>query len=148
LHSQPLPKYIPGHLFLVTQSLISLSPLFVSIMATAKTPEMVARENAAIQEALENVTSAAKAYAQVSSANAGNTGIVESGEVTQSRRSLYLKSKRLIQAVRGPADMVFCHQEHVRTYQATLQNVNIMKPHINRPLFSIGSAFGISSSTA
>lgn len=82
-------------------------------MAMAKTPEMVAQENAAIQEALEDVTSAAKAYAQVSSANASNTGITESGKVTQSKRSLYLKSQRLVQAVRGPVDMIFCHAENV-----------------------------------
>jgi hypothetical protein len=84
-------------------------------MAMAKTPEMVAQENAVIQVALEDVTSAAKAYAQVSSANASKTGITESGEVTQSKRSLYLKSQRLIQAVRGPVDMIFCHQENVRS---------------------------------
>jgi hypothetical protein len=84
-------------------------------MATAKTPEVVAQENAAIQVALEDVTSAAKAYAQVSSANAGKTGITESGEVTQSKRSLYLKSQRLIQAVQGPVDMIFSHQDNVRS---------------------------------
>jgi hypothetical protein len=83
-------------------------------MAMAKTPEAVAQENAAIQEALEDVTSAAKAYAQVSAANAGKTGMADFGQVVESKRSLHLKSQRLLQVVRGPADMVFSHSENVR----------------------------------
>ena len=83
---------------------------------------MVAQENAAIQQALEDVTSAAKTYAQISSANAGKSGIIEAGEVTESKRSLTLKSQRLLQAVRGPMDMATTHQENVRSLLATLQN--------------------------
>lgn len=89
-------------------------------MAMAKTPEMVAQENAVIQEALEAVTAAAKAYAHVSSANAGKAGLVEAGEVTVAKRSLHLKSQRLLQAVRGPVDMIASHQENVRGLLATL----------------------------
>lgn len=85
------------------------------IMATVKTPEVVAQENAAIQEALEEVTAAAKAYAQVSSANAGKAGLVEAGKVTESKTSLHLKAQRLLQAVRGPVDLVTSHQENVRS---------------------------------
>jgi hypothetical protein len=89
-------------------------------MATVNTPEMVAQENAAIREALEDVTAAAKAYAQVSTANAGKAAIVEAGEVTASKRSLQLKSQKLLETVRGPVDMVMVHQENVRSLLATL----------------------------
>jgi len=79
-------------------------------MATINTPEMVVQENAAIQKALEDVTAAVKAYAQISSANAGKAGIIEAGEVTESKLGLQLKSDRLLKTVRGPVDMVVSHQ--------------------------------------
>lgn len=90
-------------------------------MAMAKTPEMVAQETAAIQEALDTVTSAAKEYAQISLANVGKTGITESGTVTESKRSLRLKTERLLQAVKGPVDNVFRHQEGVSNWLAKQQ---------------------------
>jgi hypothetical protein len=80
-----------------------------------KTPEIVAQENAAIQQALEEVRLAAEQHAQVSTKNAGKTGITESGEVSESHRELFLKSHKLMRAVRGPVDMIFSHFENVRT---------------------------------
>ena len=99
-------------------------------MATVNTPEMVAQQNAAIQEALEDVTAATKTYAQVFSANAGKAGIVEAGEVTASKRSLQLKSQRLLETVRGPVDMVISHQENVRSLLATLGNTMLERYEI------------------
>ncbi len=87
-------------------------------MATAKSLEMVAQETAAIQAALETVSAAAKEYAQVSVANAGKTGIIELGEVTEVKRTLHQKAHQLLQAVRGPVDMPFSHQENVRDFPA------------------------------
>jgi len=89
-------------------------------MAVAKTPEMVAQEMAAIQEALDTVIAATKEYAQTSLANVGKTGIIESGDVTESKRNLHLKTERLLQAVRGPVDNMFRHQESVRIQLAKL----------------------------
>ena len=81
---------------------------------------MVAQEMAAIQEALDTVIAATKEYAQTSLANVGKTGIIESGDVTESKRNLHLKTERLLQAVRGPVDNMFRHQESVRIQLAKL----------------------------
>jgi hypothetical protein len=109
--NHPIPGRIIAHIVVIIPR----------IMATVKTPEAVAQENAAIQEALEEVTAASKAYAQVSSANAGKAGLIEAGKVTESKLSLHLKAQRLLQAVRGPVDLVTSHQENVRSLLATVR---------------------------
>jgi hypothetical protein len=86
----------------------------------AKTPQTVAQEDAAIQKALEDVRLAADEFSQISSKNAGKTGTVESGQVSESHRALFMKSYSLLRTIRGPVDMIWSHFESVRIYASVL----------------------------
>lgn len=84
-------------------------------MAQPKTLEAVAQENASIQEALEEAFAAATAYADINIDNVGKPGISEIGDVSQAQRTLVTKANKLLQAARGPVNMIFSHFENVRT---------------------------------
>lgn len=85
-----------------------------------KTADSVAAEVAALRQSLSEVSAAVDRYAELATQNVGNKDVTASGDVSQSHRDLYLKSRRLLQTVRGPVDMVISNFEQVRTWELKL----------------------------
>ncbi|KAI9739699.1 MAG: hypothetical protein M1834_006418 [Cirrosporium novae-zelandiae] len=85
----------------------------------ASPADAVAQHIAAIRKQLKHVTALVDDFAAISTKNAGNDGIVEKGEVTGSHTTLVQETHKLLNAVKGPLDTVFCHFENVAHTGAT-----------------------------
>ncbi|KAF2494859.1 O-methyltransferase [Lophium mytilinum] len=77
------------------------------------TTEAVAAQNAAIQTALEGVSSLADSYKDISTKNVGKHGLKDVGEVSEARNALVMETWKLLGAVRGPVDALFEHFENM-----------------------------------
>ncbi|KAL1966237.1 hypothetical protein VTN77DRAFT_4789 [Rasamsonia byssochlamydoides] len=77
-------------------------------------PEEVSLQNAAIRQQLAHVTSLVEEYIEISTLNAGKTlTIQEHGEQSRIHTIVVQETYKLLHAIKGPLDTVFCHFENV-----------------------------------
>ena len=78
------------------------------------TPEAVAQQNAAIRAQLAHVTTLVEQYTSITAENAGKTlTIAENGRQSGVHTDVVRETYKLLHAIKGPLDTVFCHFENV-----------------------------------
>lgn len=92
-------------------------------------PETVAGQNATIQESLKDVSIVAESYAQISTKNAGQNGMQETGEVGEARMALVLEAWKPLRAIRGPVDTLFERFEKVIDLAHTIECLGRLYGH-------------------
>lgn len=77
--------------------------------------QAVAQQNAAIKEQLARVSSLVAQYTTASAANAGKKTLTveEQGEQSRNHTAVVQETHKLLHAIKGPVDTVYCHFENV-----------------------------------
>ncbi|KAK2744921.1 hypothetical protein FQN55_006483 [Onygenales sp. PD_40] len=78
-------------------------------------PEAVAQQNAAMKAQLAHVTALVEEYCNISTAQAGKEcTLEEKGKQSSDHTRIVQETHKLLHAIKGPLDTVFCHFENVR----------------------------------
>lgn len=80
-----------------------------------KTPESVAAEISALKHSLSQVTAAIDEYAEIATQNVGIKNSKALGEVSESHKTLILKTNTLLTTVRGPVENLISNIQNVST---------------------------------